>query len=137
MAKIFLDTNPIIYVLDSQQKFHEKTMTVWTHFLEEDYDFCTSVITDSEFLILPFKKNDSNAFLAYQNFLDKLRVSQTDITKLIAKTAAELRAKYVGLKLADSLQLASSIVCDCDVFLTNDKRLKQVTEANVLYLGDM
>ena len=76
-------------------------------------------------------------FLRIRIFLISSGFSQTDITKLIAKTAAELRAKYVGLKLADSLQLASSIVCDCDVFLTNDKRLKQVTEANVLYLGEM
>ena len=137
MAKIFLDTNPIIYILDSQQKFHEKTLSVLSNFIQNSYDLCTSVITDSEFLILPFKKNDTNAFIAYQNFLDKLRVYQTDITKLIAKTAAELRSKYAGLKMADSLQLASSIVCDCEGFLTNDRRLKQVAEANVLYLGDL
>ena len=41
------------------------------------------------------------------------------------------------IKLPDALQLAAGIECSCDVFLTNDKQLRQVQEANVLYLADL
>ena len=59
------------------------------------------------------------------------------ISEQVAEKAAHIRAKYPDIKLADALQLASSIDCNCDVFFTNDKQLKQVSEAKVLYLGDL
>lgn len=49
----------------------------------------------------------------------------------------KIRADYPAIKLGDALQIATSLDCNCDVFFTNDKQLKQVTEANVLYLGDL
>ena len=42
-----------------------------------------------------------------------------------------------GIKLPYALKLTAGIKCACDVFLTNDKQLRQVQEANVLYLGDL
>jgi hypothetical protein len=33
--------------------------------------------------------------------------------------------------------MAASLDCNCDIFLTNDKQLKQVSEAHVIYLGDL
>jgi len=47
-----------------------------------------------------------------------------------------LRAKY-RLQLPDALQLAVALVSRCDVFLTNDARLKQISEVRVLLLDDL
>ena len=69
--------------------------------------------------------------------MKRLNVTRIPIGNAIAETAARLRAKYDGVKLGDALQLAASIDCGCDEFFTNDKRLKQVTEANIVYLGDL
>ena len=48
-----------------------------------------------------------------------------------------LRADYHDIKLGDALQIAASLDCNCDVFFTNDKQLKQVSEVQVVYLGDL
>jgi predicted nucleic acid-binding protein len=53
----------------------------------------------------------------------------------ISKKAAGLRAKY-GLKNPDAIQLASALVASVDYFLTNDFRLKAVSEINVLVLDE-
>lgn len=37
----------------------------------------------------------------------------------------------------DALQLASAIQNNCDVFLTNDKQLKQVQEISVLLVDEL
>lgn len=42
-----------------------------------------------------------------------------------------LRAKYTRLKTPDALHLAAAILSGSDVFLTNDPRLKVVTEIRV------
>ena len=105
--------------------------------IDEDYEFYTSTITDAEFLIKPFFNNDLEQIEKYKNYLERLEFLKCYINEQIAEKAAYLRAKYSDIKLADALQLASSIDCKCDMFFTNDKQLKQVAEAKVLYLGDL
>ena len=82
----------------------------------------TSTITDTEYFVHPYREKD---------FL-KISVGED-----IAEKAAQIRAKYQGIKTADSLQLASAIVYECDVFLTNDKQLRQVEEIRVLLVDDL
>ena len=57
--------------------------------------------------------------------------------RAITKIAAKLRAKYKGLKGMDAIHIATSIYYNCDIFLTNDAQLKQVSEANILLVDDM
>lgn len=135
--RIFLDTNPIIYILDKQQHFFSATLKFISDNVKTGSDFFTSVITDTEFLTMPYKKEDLNSELAYCKFMQILNVNKIPIDESIAKTAAKLRAKYKSIKLGDSLQLAASIEHNCDCFLTNDEQLKQVTEASICYIGDL
>jgi predicted nucleic acid-binding protein len=45
----------------------------------------------------------------------------------VAERAAFLRGKY-GIKTPDALVIASAILAQADVFVTNDLRLEQVEE---------
>ena len=58
------------------------------------------------------------------------------ITVESAELAAELRARY-SLRTPDALQVATALVRRCEVFLTNDTRLKRVAEIRVLTLDDL
>ena len=60
-----------------------------------------------------------------------------DITKPIAKKAAEIRAYHSKFKAMDALQLASAVISNCNVFLTNDKQLRQYTEIAVMTMDDL
>ena len=37
----------------------------------------------------------------------------------------------------DAIHIATSIYYNCDIFLTNDAQLKQVSETNILLVDDM
>lgn len=50
------------------------------------------------------------------------------IDKKIAEKAAKIRAEYKFFKTMDSLHLATACIVDSDLFLTNDKQLKQFKE---------
>ena len=73
----------------------------------------------------------------YKIWLRKLDFLKCFITEQVAEKAAFVRAKYQSIKLADALQIAASLECNCDVFFTNDKQLKQITEIKVVYLGEL
>lgn len=135
--RIFLDTNPLIYLIENTMPFAEKVdRFIFSKWLQ-DSEFYTSTITDTEFLVMPYKLEDFETIAEYWDFLHKFDVLKCFINEAIAVTAAKIRAKYEGIKTADSLQLAAAIESECDVFLTNDKQLRQVEEIRVLLIDDL
>ena len=135
--RIFIDTNPFIYLLEGIAPYD----IVVRDFLFEEMcakaEFCTSTITDAEFLAKPIADGTFDKVMLYSTFLKQFSIAKSSIDEYIAERSAHIRAKYKGIKLADALQLASAIVSGCDVFLTNDKQLRQVEEIQVVLLDDL
>lgn len=52
----------------------------------------------------------------------------------IAEIAGKLRGRYPGLNTVDAIQVSVAIDIGVDAFLTNDEKLKQIREVNVLFL---
>ena len=59
-----------------------------------------------------------------------------DVTSAIAERAAQLRAKY-NIRTPDAIQLATCIELGADYFLTNDSRLKAISETTVVAVGEL
>lgn len=59
-----------------------------------------------------------------------------DITIPITIKAAEIKAKY-NVHTPDALQIATAIERKADYFLTNDLRLKSITEMKVLTISEL
>lgn len=135
--RIFLDTNPIIYLIEDMMPFSEKVYNfIYSNGIDNS-EFYTSTITDTEFLVQPYKNEDFEVINLYWDFLKSLDILKCYISEKIAVRAAKIRAKYPSIKTIDSLQLASAIESNCEIFLTNDTQLKQVTEINVLIINDI
>ena len=135
--KVFIDTNPLIYLVGKHEPYYSKVLKFISQCIAENASFYTSTITDAEFLVLPLSQNDSKQINQYKSFIKNLAFEKCKISEGIAEKAALIRANHKNIKLPDALQLASSMECGCDVFLTNDKQLNQIVEANVVLLGDL
>jgi len=61
-------------------------------------------------------------------FTDACGIDLTPISTEIAKLAAKIRAEFKDFKAMDSLQLTVAVYTGCDLFLTNDKQLRQFKE---------
>lgn len=59
-----------------------------------------------------------------------------DVNLKMAKRAAQIRAQYKDFKAMDSLQLAIACETGCDLFLTNDKQLRQFKELRCITVKD-
>ena len=53
--KVFLDTTPLIYFLDSDVNFGEKTRRILEEVLSEDKKLVMSAITYMEYLVYPYR----------------------------------------------------------------------------------
>jgi len=134
---IFLDTALVIYYVDGNSAYQLLVDSIFDTLDRGDITGITSPITLAECLVHPYRKNDSQRATVFANLIfSGQHIQFVEIGQEVVDRAAMLRAKY-RLQLPDALQLAVALVSRCDVFLTNDARLKQISEVRVLLLDDL
>ena len=133
-SKIFLDTAPIIYFVEQKEIYLNRIRNI----LKTNYlaDFYTSAISVAEYSLYPYLY-DKSLLARYNQFINIMGINIVNIDKNIAEKSALIRSQYKHFKTADSLQFASALSSKCDLFITNDKQLRQFSEIEVLVLDDL
>lgn len=134
--KIFLDTTPIIYFLDADINYAEKVERIFERLIENKSSMVTSTVTCTEYLTYPYRTGNTEKINVFFEFLTDCNVQIQPIDINIAKKAAQIRARYKDFKTMDCLQLATACLQQCDLFLTNDKQLRQFDEVKCMVVDD-
>ena len=132
MNGVFLDTAPLIYLLEGASALrvavHEQ-LKIW---IEGNVPLYSSVLTLAE-LLVPAKR-DGNSGLVYQYKISLgalLTGPLYPFDENQAGRAAEIRAAH-GIATPDALQLAAAQALGCDHFFTNDRRLRKFKDIEIV-----
>lgn len=126
--KVYLDTAPIIYFLDNDLNFGKKVLAIFEEILNCEKRLVTSVLACEEYLVMPYKVNNVEKINAFFEFIADCNIPLYNVDVNVAKKAAKIKADYKDFKTLDALHLACACVHECDLFLTNDKQLRQFRE---------
>ena len=135
--RVFLDTAPIIYFLQRNASYFEQMKNILRYLRQEGTSFVSSDITTEEYLVMPYRENNLPLTFALDRFILLAQVEIVHTSSAIAKRAARIRAEYKGFKAMDALQIATAMESDCDLFLTNDKQLRQFDGIKCFTVDDM
>jgi predicted nucleic acid-binding protein len=134
---LFLDTAPVIYYLEGHPTFFPAIRSIFERVSDGDLPAVSSPITLAECSSIPYlqerpelKQDLADVLAQNKNVIFRI----TDEVVLIE--AVKMRVKY-GLKLADAIQVATAIVCNCDAYLTNDLALSKVTEIRSIFVSEL
>jgi predicted nucleic acid-binding protein len=134
---IFLDTSPLIYFIEGNSEYQKKLEQIFRANDKGDFTFITSSITLLEVLVKPLREGQTELADKYKKILTTAPgIEIFDITNELAVKAAELRAKY-NLRTPDSIQIATATENNAAYFLTNDIRLKSISEINGVMLSEL
>lgn len=133
--KVFLDTSPVVYYLECNELYYLNMKKFWKEYGECDY--VTSAVTVTEYLTFPYQQNNLQLINAFYAFINGMDIEIKSIDKTIADKAAQIRAEYKFFKTMDALQLATACLTGCDLFLTNDKQLKQFREIKCITVDEL
>ena len=137
LDSIFLDTAPVIYYIEAHPEYGSLMKEAIPCLQSGKRIIYTSVITITEVLPYPVSQNKEELVQKFMDFLRKgENIGLIDISPNIAEQAGRLRGKYKSLRTMDAIQIAAAVDTGADAFLTNDIKLKQVTEIKVLVLKD-
>jgi predicted nucleic acid-binding protein len=134
---IFIDTAPVIYYIEAHPQFGPLAKEVVISFQSGNMNAFSSVITLTEVLPKPIENGDERLARKFAEFLKHGKnLNMIEISEVIAEAAGGLRGRYTFLKAIDAIQISAALDVGADVFLTNDKKLKQIKEIKILVLAD-
>jgi len=135
--RVGADTMVFIYHLEDHPTYAPLTQPLFEAWEEGKSSGVTSVITLLEILVKPKREGKTEAARDYLELLTtypNLTIVEVDLG--LADLAADLRAKYV-IRTPDALQLAAALQAGAGGFISNDGRLKQVAELEVVLLDEL
>lgn len=131
-----LDTVAFIYFIEENPEFLPLLEPVFEQVDGGRREIVTSSVTLLEVLVVPYRAGNLSLVKRYDQLLRGSRgVRLVDLDADQLHAAAQLRALY-RIKTPDALQLAAAMSAECKVFVTNDRRLPDVSGLRVIQLAD-
>jgi predicted nucleic acid-binding protein len=123
---IGLDTSIFIYHLEANTRYLALTKAVLNGVQSGQWRAVTSTVTIMELTVHPWRINRPDIAHQYEALLANFpNLSVMDVSRDVARKAAQLRASH-NLQPADALQVATAIMNQATVWVSNDKKLKRL-----------
>lgn len=133
---IALDTSILIYHLEQRMPYVKVTEEVMLSIERGVNQGEFASVGILELLVAPKKLGRNDLAQEYKKTIITFpHLTIGNLTEAVVDLAADLRARY-GLQTPDAIHLASAIVHNADLFLTNDRQLKKVKEIPVYLLSE-
>lgn len=121
---VYLDTNLIVYAVEGFDE-HRAFLTALFQLIDAGATAAvTSELTLAEALVKPLEIGRQDVIELYEGLLrNSGQFTVLPVERSILIEAARYRAT-LGIRLPDAIHVATAVVGGCDVFLSNDRRLR-------------
>ncbi len=125
--RLYLDTAPVIYVVEQVPDFSEKIL----HYIQKpDIELVVSDLTWMECRVKPLTENKETLLADYDKFFSQSAIEIVELSRRVLERAAHIRSQY-NIKTPDAIHLGAAIISKCDIFLTNDRRLERFKDSHI------
>lgn len=133
--RVYFDSNIFIYLSEGFRALEPQLLQLRDSIALAESRIVTSELTLCEVLVVPFRRNDSALVAQYRQFIEASGAFDLKATGRHTYVLASLYRAQLGMKTADALHMATATEADCDVFLTNDAKIKAPRRIEVLSLS--
>lgn len=134
--RIAFDTNLFIYLMEKHQKYFDVAKSIFDMVEKGQLYATTSMLVITELLTKPIRDGNKNLIQQYKAVIStfpNLGIRNFDYE--ISILTAKIRAKY-NFKTPDAIFIATAIEEKSEVFVTNDKKLKNIEGIDVIIIDD-
>lgn len=129
-----VDSSPFIYLFEGSGQRYERAIEMFR--LLSGSRTITSIITPIEILTYCVREKEKELEATYLDFFQNTpRLTVFPVNWPIGAKAVHLRAKY-RFTTPDAIQVATALVNEADVFITNDRRLAGIEEIPVVMFDE-
>ena len=135
--RIAIDSMCFIYHFARHTLYSPLTKAIFVALEQKEIFAVTSMLTITEVFVHAERSRDGLILHEYERFFhsfENLQIIAVDW--YIARAAARLRSEYATLRTPDAVQVAAAMIGECGTFVTNDKRLRNISGVNHVLLDD-
>jgi predicted nucleic acid-binding protein len=132
-----LDTAVFIYHLEAHPTYLPLTTIILQRVQAGQCTAVVSTVTIMELTVHPWRQQRADIARQYEALLAHFPHLQiVDLTRDVARRAAQLQV-YYNLRPADALQVATAVTHQATIWISNDKKLRQLSpRLDILILDD-
>lgn len=134
--RVYIDTNIFIYFLDGKEPFFSTVSPFFDMVLNGEVIGYTGEAVIAETMVQPYKLGNIASIERFKSFFyqeDFLTIQAHDSK---AFDFASKIAGTKGMKLVDSLHIATALQAGCDYFITHDKGIKPMEGIEIIQLAN-
>jgi predicted nucleic acid-binding protein len=133
--RLYLDANVFIYAVEGSPE-HVAFLEGLLDLLDAgDATAVTSELTLAEVLAKPFEENRTDLADIYEEMVaPSVWLDLVPVDRAVLLRAARFRAE-LKLRLPDAIHVSSAVAAGCELFLSNDHRLKVPAGMALAWLG--
>jgi len=132
--RVALDTVGFIYFIEEHPDYLPLLRPLFEETDRGQREIITSALTLLEVLVVPYRAGDLALAQRYETLLTHSRgVGVVDIDRAQLRSTAQLRARY-RVATPDAIQLAAALSMRCQTFVTNDRKIPDITGLTVVQL---
>ncbi|GFE71680.1 PIN domain-containing protein [Chroococcus sp. FPU101] len=135
-AKVYIDSAILIYSVEAHPDYRELLRPLWLSLQASEIEVISSELSLMEVLIVPLKNNDSALVNDYRELMLNGEMQLIPINSTILTQAAQLRAT-TNLRTPDAIHVATALNTGSTMFLSNDRRIRQVPNLSIIVLQDV
>jgi len=126
-VRVYLDSAPLIYLIENVAPY---ALVLTRRLAQPGVTQVCSELSRLECRVKPLRDGEADLLAAFDTYFSDIIFFIIPLSRSIIDRATDLRARY-GFKTPDAIHLAAAIYAECDLFLTNDRRLDRCREIDV------
>jgi len=135
--RVAIDAAIFIYYIEENDHWLSVVDPIFELARTGELTLVTSELTLHEVLVVPYRSGNLALAERYEAFLERSNaLSLIPIGRGNLKHAAYLRARY-RVKGADAVQLAAALDTQCSAFVTNDRRIPDISGLRIVQLKEL
>jgi predicted nucleic acid-binding protein len=135
-AIVYVDTSIVIYTVENHASYWQLLQPLWSKLRNREVQIFSSEVLIMETLTGPLRDNNQQLLQDYERFLFQSGMVLVPISQNLLKEAAQLRAT-TNLRTPDAIHVATALDTESTLFLTNDRRIRQIPNLSVIVLQDV
>lgn len=134
--RIHIDSVAFIYFIEQNPSYRSVVRPLFELLDRKQLVGLSSYITLLEVMVRPIKEGRLDLAQQYKDLLLRSQnFGLFPVDQTIAEQGAKIRANY-PFRTPDAIQLATAVHQQADIFVTNDRHLKQFNQLEILILDD-
>lgn len=136
MSLVYWDTMLFVYMFEANPDHGPRTREIRGKMDKRGDSLCTSILTIGEALTGCYKRRNPEAASQIRDALQPPAVEVLPFTLEVADRYAQIRARH-RLTPADAIHLATAAVSKVNLFLTNDRKISELTIPGIDFIAGL